>query len=208
MSRGGAESVREESLPAAAQPPDARSKPTREEVIDLAHRWFLDGRRIDMQQLARELGIGRATLYRWWGSREVVIGEVVWRIIADAITRVEARGYGGPLDRFVRNFGRLADTVRTFEPLSRFVADDPEYGLRVLTSGYTVVQSRMIDWAASRLTDLPDLDPRIEIRDLAYAIVRIGEAFVWSDVITGDPPRSDKATAMVELLVTAASGKR
>ncbi|MFD6399252.1 QsdR family transcriptional regulator [Nocardia sp. NPDC060249] len=66
----------------------------------------------------------------------------------------------------------------------------------------------MIDWAASRLTDLPDLDPRIEVRDLAYAIVRVGEAFVWSDVITGDPPQSGKATAMVELLVSAASGKR
>ncbi|WP_433681399.1 QsdR family transcriptional regulator [Nocardia sp. CA-119907] len=183
-------------------------KPAREDVIDLAHRWFLDGRRIDMRQLARELGIGRATLYRWWGSREVVIGEVVWRIIEEAITRVEARGYGAPAERFVRNFGRLADTVRTFEPLSRFVADDPEYGLRVLTSGYSVVQGRMIDWAAARLAGLPDLDPRIEIRDLAYAIVRLGEAFVWSDVITGDPPRSEKATAMVELLVSAASGKR
>lgn len=187
---------------------DLAPKPVREDVIDLAHRWFLDGRRIDMQQLARELGIGRATLYRWWGSREVVIGEVVWRVIAEAITRVEARGSGAPAERFVRNFGKLADTVRTFEPLSRFVADDPEYGLRVLTSGYSVVQGRMIDWAASRLAGLPDLDTRIEIRDLAYAIVRIGEAFVWSDIITGDPPRSEKATAMVELLVSAASGKR
>lgn len=186
------------------------AKPVREDVIDLAHRWFLEGRRIDMQQLARESGIGRATLYRWWGSREVVIGEVVWRIIAEAIGRVEARGSvsDDPAGRFVRNFGTLADTVRTFEPLTRFVADDPEYGLRVLTSSYTVVQGRMIDWAASRLTDLPDLDPRIEVRDLAYAIVRVGEAFVWSDIITGDPPQSNKATAMVELLVSAASGKR
>lgn len=183
----------------------------REDIIDLAHRWFLEGRRIDMQQLARESGIGRATLYRWWGSREVVIGEVVWRIIAEAIGRVEARDAGvsdDPAGRFVRNFGTLADTVRTFEPLTRFVADDPEYGLRVLTSGYTVVQGRMIDWAASRLTDLPDLDPRIEVRDLAYAIVRVGEAFVWSDIITGDPPQSGKAAAMVELLVSAASGRR
>ncbi|MFD3743291.1 QsdR family transcriptional regulator [Nocardia sp. NPDC058633] len=183
----------------------------REAVIDLAHRWFLEGRRIDMQQLARESGIGRATLYRWWGSREVVIGEVVWRIIAEAIGRVEARGPSVSADRagrFVRNFGTLADTVRTFEPLTRFVADDPEYGLRVLTSGYSVVQGRMIDWVASRLTDLPDLDPRIEVRDLAYAIVRVGEAFVWSDIITGDPPQSGKATAMVELLVRAASGTR
>ncbi|MEU4413217.1 QsdR family transcriptional regulator [Nocardia salmonicida] len=183
----------------------------REDIIDLAHRWFLEGRRIDMQQLARASGIGRATLYRWWGSREVVIGEVVWRIIAEAIGRVEARDpdvSDDPAGRFVRNFGTLADTVRTFEPLTRFVADDPEYGLRVLTSGYTVVQGRMIDWVASRLTDLPDLDPRIEVRDLAYAIVRVGEAFVWSDIITGDPPQSGKATAMVQLLVSAASGRR
>ncbi|APE38481.1 hypothetical protein BOX37_18665 [Nocardia mangyaensis] len=186
-------------------------KPVRERIIDLAHRWFLDGRRIDMQQLARESGIGRATLYRWWGSREVVIGEVVWRIIAEAIGRVEARDArlsDDPAGRFVRNFGTLAETVRTFEPLTRFVAEDPEYGLRVLTSGYSVVQGRMIDWVASRLTDLPDLDPRIEVRDLAYSIVRVGEAFVWSDIITGDPPQSGKATAMVELLVSAASGRR
>lgn len=193
--------------PASSTP----AKPVRESVIDLAHRWFLEGRRIDMQQLARASGIGRATLYRWWGSREVVIGEVVWRIIAEAIGRVEARGASvseDPAGRFVRHFGTLADTVRTFEPLTRFVADDPEYGLRVLTSGYSVVQGRMIDWVASRLTDLPDLDPHIEVRDLAYAIVRVGEAFVWSDIITGDAPQSGKATAMVELLVSAASGKR
>ncbi|TCJ96603.1 QsdR family transcriptional regulator [Nocardia alba] len=190
---------------------DTPAKPVREAVIDLAHRWFLEGRRIDMQQLARACGIGRATLYRWWGSREVVIGEVVWRIIAEAIDRVEARDArvpGDPARRFVRNFGTLADTVRTFEPLTRFVAEDPEYGLRVLTSGYTVVQGRMIDWAASRLAEIPDLDPRIEVRDLAYAIVRVGEAFVWSDIITGDPPQSGKATAMVSLLVSAATGTR
>lgn len=188
--------------------PDLPPKPVREDVIDLAHRWFLEGRRVDMRQLARELGIGRATLYRWWGGKEVVIGEVVWRVIAESITRVEARGRGEPAERFIRDFGELADNVRTFEPLSRFVADDPEYGLRVLTSGYTVVQARMIDWVASRLAGLPDFNPRIEIRDLAYAIVRISEAFVWSDVITGAPPQSDKATAVVELLVSAASGKR
>ncbi|MGW5919528.1 QsdR family transcriptional regulator [Nocardia fluminea] len=206
MASGGSPSP-EPDVPASSTLP----KPVREDVIDLAHRWFLEGRRIDMQQLARASGIGRATLYRWWGSREVVIGEVVWRIIAEAIGRVEARTAGvsdDPAGRFVRNFGTLADTVRTFEPLTRFVADDPEYGLRVLTSGYSVVQGRMIDWAALRLTDVPDLDPRIEVRDLAYAIVRVGEAFVWSDIITGDPPQSGKATAMVELLVCAASGKR
>ena len=39
------------------------------------HR-YLRGRRIDVQAIAVELGLGRATIYRWFGSREELIGEV------------------------------------------------------------------------------------------------------------------------------------
>lgn len=161
-----------------------------------------------MQQLALELGIGRATLYRWWRSREVVIGEVIWRIMTEAIDRIDARSRGRGQARLVRNFGRFADTVRTFEPLVKFVSAEPDYALRVLTSRFSVVQGRLIALTAAELAALPDIDPNIDVRDLAYTIVRVGESFIWSDMITGDPPRSDKAAAMVDLLVTAARHQR
>jgi AcrR family transcriptional regulator len=31
---------------------------------------YLHGRRIDVQAIAAQLGLGRATIYRWFGSRE------------------------------------------------------------------------------------------------------------------------------------------
>jgi AcrR family transcriptional regulator len=178
--------------------------PTRAEVIDLAHSWFLAGRRVDVQQLARELGIGRATLYRWWTSRDVIIGEIIWRIFLDAIERVEMRSTGTAAQRFVANFGRLADTVRTYEPLASFVADDPEYALRVVTSRHSIVQQRLTEWTAVQLTGIPELAQRDDISDLAYTLVRVAESFLWSDMITGDPPQPDKATAMVGLLISGA----
>ncbi len=42
------------------------------------HR-YLRGRRVDVQAIAAELGLSRATIYRWFGSRENLIGEVLVR---------------------------------------------------------------------------------------------------------------------------------
>src|SRR5580698_9322115 len=39
---------------------------------------YLAGRRLDMQSLARDLGVGRATLYRRAGNREQLLDEVIW----------------------------------------------------------------------------------------------------------------------------------
>lgn len=180
-------------------------RPTRDDVIDLAHSWFRDGRRVDVQQLSRELGIGRATIYRWYAGREVIIGEVVWRIVAEALRRVEDReGYPSTVEQFVHNFGEMATAVRGYRPLSRFVSDDPEYALRVLSTRYSVVQGRLIEWNVERLQAIPEIGPHVDITALAYAIVRVGESFIWSDMITGQPPAPKQATAMVALLLAGA----
>jgi AcrR family transcriptional regulator len=43
--------------------------------VALAARWIHDGRRLDMQGLADELGVSRATLFRHVGSREALLGK-------------------------------------------------------------------------------------------------------------------------------------
>ncbi|HEY9313434.1 QsdR family transcriptional regulator [Williamsia sp.] len=191
---------------------DASSpRPTRDDVIDLAHVWFRDSRRVDVQQLSRELGIGRATIYRWFSGREMIIGEVVWRIVAEALRRVEVReGCPETIEQFVHNHGEMAAAVRGYRPLSRFVSDDPEYALRVLSTRYSVVQGRLIEWNEVRLRAIPEIGPHVDISALAYAIVRVCESFIWSDMITGVPPAPDQATAMVAMLLAGAcsTGRR
>jgi hypothetical protein len=44
----------------------------------------------------------------------------------------------------------------------------------------------------------------IDIDDLSYVIVRVCESFVWSDMITGAPPATDKAVKIVDMLISAA----
>jgi AcrR family transcriptional regulator len=169
-----------------------------------ARSWFLAGRRVDMQQLAAELGVSRATLYRWCGSREQLLGEVIWSINERMLeeTRSRSRGTGRPL--IIRVLSRSMSRIREFEALRRFVAEDPEYALRILTSNKSVVQGRLIEWCTDLLRQEVDLRADLDPADLGYAIVRVCESFVWSDMITGAPPATDKAVRIVDLLIAAA----
>nr|MBP6691445.1 hypothetical protein [Xanthomonadales bacterium] len=61
---------------------DLRQRPARRvtpvQLFQLARRQRLAGERVEVGALAAQLGIGRATAFRWVGSRELLLGEVVW----------------------------------------------------------------------------------------------------------------------------------
>jgi AcrR family transcriptional regulator len=50
---------------------------TCEQMLELAMRRYLRGARVDVTALAAELGLGRATIHRWFASRDDLIGEVL-----------------------------------------------------------------------------------------------------------------------------------
>src|SRR5260370_3731896 len=82
------------------------------DAFTLARRRFLRGERVDMGGLSTELGVNRVTLYRWVGTREQLLVEILWslaaRTLSDRLKRVEAEGITG------NRVARL---------LSRFVSD-------------------------------------------------------------------------------------
>lgn len=168
------------------------------------HRWFRE-ERIDMGELATELGISRATLYRWVGSREQLIGEIIWSLgeaeIAGLRETVQRKGIEGYLELTERF---LAATLSNLA-LRRFVEAQPESALRILHSKDGVVQRRLIDVNTEMLQELIDageLETRLDARDLAFAVVRIGESFSWTDFITGDEPDASKAAEVIRMLLT------
>lgn len=151
------------------------------------HR-YLRGRRVDVQAIANELGLGRTTIYRWFGSRDELIGEVLARaaepLLKDA--RARARGGGGTalldtLDRFNRG---LANS-----PASRqFVEHEREAALRVIISGGGKVQPRVVAMIADLIVEevtAGTYEPPVDPSTLAYAIVRLGEAFLFNDAVAG-----------------------
>ena len=182
----------------------AVARPSSDDAFRLARAKFLAGERLDMQQLAAELGVNRATLYRWVGSRELLLGEVISSLSIAAQKRARAEIDGSGPAYIGAVVEQVLAGILTNEPMQRFLGHDPAYALRVLTSKESTVQRRGIEATRELLEEqvqLGALDTPADLEDLAYVIMRIGESFVYSDVITGTEPDVKKAGQMVRLLL-------
>ena len=174
------------------------------DAYKLARAKFMAGERLDMQALAAELGVNRATLYRWVGSKELLLGEVISALSLETFANAR-RDIKGKGPRYVAAVvQRVLEGIRTFEPMQKFLERDPQYALRVLTSLESTVQRRGVEALRDLLeeqVELGALDTPADLDDLAYVIIRIGESFLYSDVIIGSEPDVAKAGQMVRLLL-------
>ena len=161
---------------------------SREDVVRLAREQFLDGRRVDLTVVARQLGLGRATIYRWFGSRDALLGEIIVdeleRIVAHHRRKVRRRGAVGLLEVF----DRVNRTLSGARPLRRLLEQERESALRLLTSGAGPVHTRSVA-CVKGLIDAEVSAGRYQAPadtgTLAYAIVRLANAFLYNDVAIG-----------------------
>lgn len=175
---------------------DAETVPsvTVDQCVEVATRWFLDGRRLDMQGLAEELGVSRATLFRRVGGREELLSRAVWQATERSITAAARRWDRERGPRELRTLG----TVRHFNlivsrssGLRKLLDEEPTLAMRVLTDPRGRIQSGIVTRFEQLLRrDMAqfDLAPTIEPSALAYAIVRIGESFLYADVLAARRP--------------------
>ena len=163
-----------------------RPAASREDVLAAALHAYLHGERVDVQAIAGELGLGRTTVYRWFGSREGLIGEVVVRaaepLFDEARAGARGRGAAALLDTFDRINQGLASApaLRSFLELERDA-------LRILTSSGGPVQPRMVAKIQGYIEAEMQrgFDPPVDPATLAYAIVRLAEAFLFNDATAG-----------------------
>ena len=185
------------------------STPTRatpQSLFDLALQKWTQGERFDLGKMAQELGVNRATVFRWCGSRELLYGEVISRLFEGALAEAlnEAKGTGPALIADATR--RLMTSLIEHEPLRVFVQQDTEYAMRVLMSKTSTVEQRSAAAIRKALEDAVkqgQIQPEMKLDDLAYLIVRIGESFLYRDAITGDPPEIESAITAIRILVSA-----
>jgi AcrR family transcriptional regulator len=161
---------------------------TRDDVLRVVAEQYLNGQRVDLTVVAQKLGLGRATIYRWFGSRHALIGEVVARELESLIARkrrqVSRRGAPGLLEVF----DLINRSLARSSALRRLLEQERTGAMRLLTSSDGVVQPRavaaveaMISAEQQAGTYAPPADPAT----LAYAIVRLAEAFLYNDAAIG-----------------------
>jgi hypothetical protein len=112
-----------------------------------------------------------------------VVGELETLV---ASSRAAAAGTGAAA--LLDTFQRMNRTLATAAPLRRFLEHERETGLRLLTSSAGSIQPRAVE-AIAELIDAEvragTWAPPIEPQTLAYAIVRLFEAFVYNDAAAG-----------------------
>lgn len=185
---------------------EAPAKATPQELFALALDWWNKGERFDIGRMAQELGVSRATVFRWVGTRELLYGEVLSSLFETALAtaRREARGKGPALIADITQ--RLLHLIMENEPLRRFVQQDAEYAMRVLMSKSSTVEQRSAAAVRAALEDGVReglIRPAMELDALAYVIIRIGESFLYRDAITGEPPDVESAITAIRILLTA-----
>ena len=176
------------------------------EIFTAAVDTFAAGQRLDMRSLARRLGVARATLYRRAGNREHLLDELLWWRARHLLAgQVQATAALAGTERLVAVIGGVLRAIAGDRPLRAFLESDPETALRLLTGTRSTVHQGM----ASALEKLIDLergrgcfDARLDTPTLAYAIVRISEGFLYSDVVADRAPDIDRASTVIEALLT------
>jgi AcrR family transcriptional regulator len=195
---GGGDRVRPTATPAGA--------------FERAREYLREGRRIDMVALAADLGIGRATLYRWTGDRERLMADAVWaeaEMIAEHIAAKSRRKTGGARIRSVAV--DILDAFAASPGVNAFLQQEGASGLALFTHVNGRFRPRAVAWFAAVIQGEVDAgryrapaDPAL----LADGIVTIGERFLHNG---GDPdvtPDPVSAGRMFDVLLREASAAR
>lgn len=153
-----------------------------------------------MQALAAELGIGRTTLYRWFGDRDALLAEVLWELSETTLNAAYEDVSGKGCERVIRALEEFMGRCVAFPPLRKFLSDEPECAIRVLLS--PPLANRLRGWTADALrTRTPVADGDTE--RLADAITQIGLVYCWANIVAGTDPDIGRAVQAIRVVLSS-----
>lgn len=160
-----------------------------------------------MQGLADDLGVNRATLFRRVGGREELLSKALWllteRMLVLAEQRWEAERPAGELHS--AGTGRyINELVSQSKGLRKLLDNEPVLTMRILTDPRGRVQTgtvAFIEKLLRRDMDEFGLALTIEPNDVAFALVRLGESFLYADLMSARQPDVETANRLQATLV-------
>lgn len=201
---------RKTPLAIALSDDEPSSRPTPVTAFHQARKWWLQGRRLNLSALAEELGIGRATLMRWVGNKELLLGEILWSLYSQVLSNARERADAVPglegVEYLARIYEEVNGEIMSADALHQFLRHDPQFALRVLTSNVSGLQGRLVDAWRTLLDEQVArgaIEPQMDTEDLAFFVVRIGEGAIYSDIICGREPAREPATKAFRLLLSS-----
>jgi AcrR family transcriptional regulator len=185
-------------------PVSVAPRPSASDALRLARSRFLAPERLDMSALADELGVNRVTLYRWVGSRDRLLIEVVWSLAADALAEIESEVTASGPERIVTVVTRFLAAVIANPGMQRWLGEEGEHAMRLLTRHDTDFQPRLIatvERMLAREAAAGALAVPVDLHDLAFVIVRLIESYAYLDLIAGERADAGRAEPILRMLL-------
>ena len=177
----------------------------RNALLEAARQRYRDGASLDLATLAAEQGVSRATAYRWIGGNDQLLAAVL-RARSRELWDVHVTDHGDKAgaDRVV---AVISDFLHHVDESKRFrviLEADPARAMSIVASGAHPNQQVVIGLVQDLIqeeADLGNLSLGWEAHTLAYAIVRIFEAFLYGDIVAGEHQDLDRAVEIIDILV-------
>ena len=154
-------------------------------------RQFASRSTVDMDDLAADLAVSRATLYRVAGSREALLGEVLWARTSHLLGEARAERAGSGVDGVLEVSRHFARRMLASAPLRRFLGREPEVASRVLFTPNAVVYQGVVGAQAEIFAEsgvTAQLPPGTDVPYLAFLYVHTVGATLYFDLFTGRRP--------------------
>lgn len=170
--------------------PDAR------DAYRLARQKYLAGEPLEIGRLATELGVSRVTVYRWVGTKDSLLVEVIWALTDVSLSIAWERVRNQPGPRIPALLGHHLRSVME-QPGARSVAmRHDERLMRLLTLPLHDYQPRLLRAVRGYVAE--DLAERrivsdLTLDDLTFAAVQICDSYHYLPTIAGQPPDPDSA---------------
>ena len=170
---------------------------------------FMAKERIDMSAMARQLDINRATLYRWVGSRDQFLVEMIWHMTSLSLNRLDRECDSTGPDRIIDVTIEFAEEVISNPVVKHWLATEGESAMSLLTRAGSGYQPRLIAWIEDSIERRLDagemnLPEGVEPYELAYVIERVMGGYIYLDLITGDRPDARRAEPLLQMLLRSA----
>jgi AcrR family transcriptional regulator len=175
------------------------------DVVRGACRFFLRHGTVEMDALALSLAISRATLYRVVHSRDRLLGDVLWELGEQLITRARQNTTATGVDGVLEITHRFCTMLLRSEPFRLFLRTEPKTATRVLFTPAGAVHTRAV---AAQQDILLDAARRGGLAlpgnpsHLAYLYVRIIESTLYAELLTGQQPDLPLAERTIRSLLT------
>jgi AcrR family transcriptional regulator len=183
------------------QPGPIFRRPTRQDALDLARAAFLEGSRVEIGVLAEQLSISRVTLYRWFGSREQLLEQLLMQLAGEFTAPARAAATGEGDERVVDFARRIMDATADFQPLRTFVEREPQLALRLLIGESGAVHGSIAQALLDVIAETHSAEQTRALETQVHAIVRMATALQWSTIAIGDEPETELAVDIVRVLL-------